>query len=264
MKTEDAVMMHVMRDLAADEHPPSVALMLTTDEEIGGANGVGYLVDEVGYRCKVALVPDGGGEHEEDVMIASKGAAHLRITAKGVSTHGSVPWEGENAIEKLIVAYQRIQALFPETDPKTHWHTTCNLGTIQGGRATNQVPDAASCAIDIRHPESTNHAEILKQVQTVAPECVVDTLVAVEASATSIEDPFVAQYAQVLKETKGLEVQACRNHSAHDGRFLTHYGIPVIVSRPRSGGQHTDGEWMDVKSLENFHQLYLAFIRSIR
>ena len=212
--------MHVMRIIAEDQTIPSVALMLTTDEEIGGMDGVQYLVNKIGYRCKVALVPD-GGKSPEDIVIESKGVLQIRLIADGVSAHGAFPWRGENAVEKLIRAYQNIQKSFPETDPKEHWHTTCNLGMISGGRATNQVPDQASCTLDIRHPASVHREEIIKQLQQTSPECKIEVLVSADPSTTSATDPYLQRYAELLKGMQNLQPRLCRNHSAHDGRFLT-------------------------------------------
>ena len=261
MKSEDAVMLHVMRAIAALSHPPSVALMLTTDEEIGGMDGVAYLVNEVGYRCRVALVPD-GGERPEELVLESKGAMHIRLTTYGKNVHGSVPWEGQNAIEELFSVYERIRQQFPVNDPTTHWEATCNLGTIQGGHATNQVPDRAQCTLDIRYPASGNADELLERIKLLVPSGTVEVLITASASATPANDPHVQRYAHLLKEQQQLDVVHARNHGGHDGRYVTSLGMPVLVSRPLSGAQHTEEEWVDLQSLERFFELYLGFVQS--
>jgi len=85
MKSEVAVMMEVMKEILVEKQNggvvPKVALMLTTDEEQGGANGVGYLVDEIGYRAKAVFVPD-GGEDLDEVIITAKDLHIYELPAK--------------------------------------------------------------------------------------------------------------------------------------------------------------------------------------
>lgn len=263
MKSENAVMMHVLREVVQDDCPPSVALMLTTDEEVGGRDGVHHLVDDMGYRCKVALVPD-GGEAAKDIVTESKGVLQVRIVSQGVNAHGSVPWQGQNAIEKLLDACQNIRDLFHKKDTEDHWYTTFNIGTIVGGSGTNQVPADASCTIDIRYPSSISKKEILSRIKKAVSLCEVKVILDAGASKTDSNNPAVKSYIESMIKIYGTNPNLCRNHSAHDGRFFTNYGIPVIVSRPESGAQHSDDEWVDICSLESFYLLYLDFVRSFR
>lgn len=260
MKSEDAVMMWLLRELAARPHPPSVALMLTTDEEIGGRDGVGYLVNDAGYRAKVALVPDGGLSPDE-LILETKGILQVRLTARGRSAHGSRPWLGENALDRLVDAYVGIRGRFPkDAGEEGHWHATMNLGTLRGGTAVNQVPDEAVCDIDIRYPASVGRATVLDVVTSSANGCTVDLVLDDAASSTPHDHPFVGAYASALRDELGLDARACKNHGGNDGRYLTAHGIPVITSRPTSGDQHSPTEWLDTESLEPFYRLYRSCI----
>lgn len=46
MKAGCATMIEVMKYFSRQKKKPSMGLMLTTDEEVGGENGVGYLIEE--------------------------------------------------------------------------------------------------------------------------------------------------------------------------------------------------------------------------
>ena len=54
IKMAIACYLRLMRELPHAD----IGMMITTDEEIGGMNGVHRLL-EAGYRCDVALLPDG-------------------------------------------------------------------------------------------------------------------------------------------------------------------------------------------------------------
>jgi succinyl-diaminopimelate desuccinylase len=261
MKSECAVMMRIMREVSVHDEKPNIALMLTTDEEIGGFNGVNYLVNEIGYRAKVALVPD-GGQAPDDVVLTCKGVLMMQLTAKGVRAHGSRPWLGDNAIEKLIDAFNKIRAHIPNpSSADDRWQHTCNIGIIAGGEASNQVPDFATADIDIRHIEGTTAKEMLKEVQKLVPEVEVTERISGSILNTDKENVFVKLYAESLNKTLNLTANLNTCCGSNDGRFLSDHGIPIIISRPVSGDQHSPDEWLETESLVDFHRVYMECIK---
>ena len=263
MKSEVAVMLDCLRELVASATtPPDIALAITSDEEIGGRDGAAYLVDHLGYRPAVVFVPD-GGEALEEIVRMSKGVLHVRLTARGTSAHGSHPWLGANAIETLVAAALRIRHAFPDRDIAEHWHDTCSIGTIAGGRATNQVPDLASCTIDLRYTEATDPDALLVRVRSLAAPCAVGVIAAGPVRETAPDDPYLMRYTDVVRKTIGREIRFTRTHGADDGRHFAAHDVPIIVSRPRSGGQHSAEEWVDLSSLEEFRQCLRMFLAEV-
>jgi len=262
MKSENAVMMCLLDELSELPNPPSVALMLTTDEEVGGKDGVEYLIKDIGYRCKVALVPDGSSSPEE-LIIANKGILHLCLSVKGIPAHGSAPWLGENAVEKMFKAYKKIKEVLPENDEPDNWYTSVNLGVFSGGKTINQVPDSASCFIDIRFVETTNSSSVLDLIKKTVPECSIEVVASGMPCSTEFDNEFVELYCKVVKEKFNFNPKFGRNCGGHDGRFLSELGIPVIVTRPISGDQHSETEWVDIQSLNTFKEIYREFINNV-
>lgn len=263
MKTEDAILMELLQDLSQLEQPPSVAVMFTTDEEIGGYNGAKYLIQEEGYRPKLALVPD-GGESTHEFVCWNKGIVHARLTATGVPAHASTPWVGDNAIEKLITAIQGVLKIFPVNSDPERWYTSVNIGTIRGGKAINAVPHEAVAEIDLRYPETETADGIVTRIKAILPKGVmIEPLLQERSSFTDPNHPIVTAYKEQVRAHTNCEPFMSKGHSGHDGRFLTEWGIPVIVSRPTSGDQHTAQEWMDIASIEPFYQLCRAFILQV-
>lgn len=261
MKSEIAVMMELVREIYEAGERPSLALMLTSDEEVSGQDGVRYLIHEVGYRTRVALVPD-GGESAESVILKNKGILHVRVTARGLAAHGSRPWIGRNAIDGLFEAYTAIQKLFPPTDDPNRWYSTCIMGTITGGTATNQIPDNATCTLDIRFTENYALDEIVEKITVLAGDYAsVEIIASGEPMYTPPSNEFVMLYQEAVRSALGKEPFEEITHGAIDGRFFAELGIPVITSRPRSGGQHSASEWVDLASLHDFKNVYREAIR---
>lgn len=139
-----------------------IASMITAAEELlacGGRNfGLLFVVGEernsAGARV-AAHNPRGsrflinGEPTENKLAVGSKGALRYEIVARGRMAHSAYPELGESAIEKLLDALERIRRVELPKDGVLG-ASTLNIGTIQGGRAPNVIPDAAQAEVFIR------------------------------------------------------------------------------------------------------------------
>ena len=83
-----------------------------------------------------------GEPTENKLALGSKGALRYEIVARGRMAHSAYPHLGESAIEKLLDALERVRRIPLPHDPLLG-ASTLNIGTIQGGRAPNVIPDHA-------------------------------------------------------------------------------------------------------------------------
>lgn len=90
-----------------------------------------------------------GEPTENQLALGSKGALRFEIVASGKMAHSAYPELGESAIEKLLNALERIRRVAMPVD-KILGASTLNIGTIQGGRAPNVIPDCAQAEIFVR------------------------------------------------------------------------------------------------------------------
>jgi succinyl-diaminopimelate desuccinylase len=260
MKGSVAIMLTLMKEFASTDH--DIGLMLVGDEESGGFNGTKILLEK-GYSCKAVILPD-GGTAIENIMHKAKGAMWVELKAIGKAAHASRPWQGENAINKLMLAIDRIQNLFldPTKHDDDHWVTTCNVGNIKGGASANSVPDDAIAICDIRHTEDDTPSSILKRIQNSLPDGVsAKQTVAVESLYTKEDDPYLAAYKDAIRGI-GREPRLCLDHGASDARYFNVRGIPVLISVPDSDGNHTKNEWVSIKALEDFTKMLKIFLNN--
>ncbi len=90
-----------------------------------------------------------GEPTENKLALASKGALHVELVARGRMAHSAYPELGESAIDKLVEALHRLHAMkLPvEADAGA---CTKNVGLIQGGRAPNVISDFAKADLFYR------------------------------------------------------------------------------------------------------------------
>ncbi len=139
-----------------------IAAMITAAEQLlqSGTRDFGllFVVGEERNSAgahKAAQAPRGskylinGEPTENKLALGSKGALRYEVTAQGRMAHSAYPELGEPAIEKLLDALEKIRRVPLPTDPVLG-RCTLNIGTIQGGRAPNVIPDSAMAEIFIR------------------------------------------------------------------------------------------------------------------
>ncbi len=235
-----------------------VGFMFTTDEEVGGQNGVGYLLKQ-GYRCKffVTLEPT-----SFNLTPQHKGILWLKVFVKGKAAHASRPWQGINAGAKAYEGFQKLVKLYP-IPTKPDWKTTVNLGGLQGGDAFNRVMDLCEVKLDIRWVESDPPEKIIKDVKKCFPGAKIEIVEKEPMMKTPFENEWVQRLASSVEQVTGKKPEIRKGHGASDGRFYSSVGIPAVQFGTASNGLHTDNEYLKISALENFFKVLLDFCQHL-
>jgi succinyl-diaminopimelate desuccinylase len=258
MKGPLAILLEVFRNLHMQYDNLPLGLAITSDEERGGNNGMRYLFDDVGLRCDVAMIPDGGSLNE--ITIEEKGILHLKIQSNGHSGHAARPWLGNNPLECLVDAATCLRESFNSfMNGKDHWHPTCALTTIKTlNQTVNRIPSEAEGTLDIRFPAPYSVDEMLNHVRSLLGK-EINTYEIMSAEPTLlVPDPL---YLSVSEEITGKPIKQEKEDGGSDARFIGKLKIPVIVSRPIVGELHSTDEWIDINSMETFYQIYELYLK---
>jgi succinyl-diaminopimelate desuccinylase len=256
MKGELAILLELFRDFHARRPGASVGLAVTSDEEHGGNHGTRFLFEQAGLRCGVAVLPDSGTIHE--IAVEEKGILHLRLTAHGPSGHASRPWLVENPLERIIAAAAQIRdhvaALRGGDD---HWHPTCAVTQIHTeNRVPNRIPSRAEAVLDIRFPPPYTGSAVIGAVERLTDGIENEILVVAEPTRVA-PDPL---YLAATEEITGTAPKLIREHGGSDARYISQFGIPVIMSRPFIGNLHAEQEWIDIASMETLYRIYERYL----
>ncbi len=232
---------------------PSLGVLITGDEEVGGKNGARNALAHVNADFCIAL--DGG--NLQKVVVKEKGVLRLRLVTSGQTAHGARPWLGENAIESLMADCREIRTFF-QLDAPGHWHRTMNLGKIEGGKSINQVPDRAEAVFDIRYTEADNVDALVAEMRSrVRGEIHV---MEKEPIFMGGESPHLDLLLSVSEgTTTGVE------HGASDARHLADFGIQsVIWGAEGEMSQHTEAEHAVIDSIYDLYDRLDRFLQKAR
>jgi len=140
---------------------------------------------------------------------------HALLTARGRMAHSAYPELGESAIDKLVEALHRLQAMrLPQTPGVGP--CTRNVGTIQGGRARNVIPDFARAELFYRLVGPSD--ELRRQI--------VETVGDLAEVEFAREAPFMR-----LRTLDGLPTMVAAFTT--DIPSLSNWGEPLLLGRDR-------------------------------
>lgn len=266
MKSQVAVMMAILKEIANSDTKKTMALMLASDEEVGSKSGTGYLMKKIGYKAKVVVIPDGGENFE--LNIKEKGVFWIKIVSKGKPAHGSRPWLGENAILKLTKIYNDLEKKFPplkKTKSLYQDGISLNLGKIQGGKSVNSIPDLAEMYLDFRYSEKSGREKILSVIKMLTKkhglkfEIIEDS----GASATDPKNQYLKTFKGITEEVTGEKMKITKSTGSSCLRFFAEKNIPVIITSPNYGNIHASGEWIEIKDIEKLYEILKKFLTKV-
>jgi succinyl-diaminopimelate desuccinylase len=262
MKYAIAIFIALLQDYGEELASMDIGLMITSDEEIAGNDGVGWLVEQ-GYRGQAIILPECGKSWTFES--GAKGITWWDITSQGLPGHASRPWEGENAITNLTRYIGIVQQAFtPEPcGDRFHLHNTLNVGIIQGGTVANQIPGTATARLDIRlapGTSATDMGNLLEQIGLEVPGISIARQLAVEPYGLRNDEP-TRLFSSVVKDVTGSKPPRVLSHGISDARYFAKYGVPVICMPPVGGGQHSAREWVEIASLAKYYAILKEFIK---
>lgn len=264
MKFAIACYLHLVKNLGKQLQSYDFGIMLTSDEEMGGMNGVKKILEK-GYGSKACILPDGGAE-EWQFEKTAKGIWQIKVKASGESAHSSRPWEGSNAIQNLCRFIDDLSKKFPQEPcgQNDHFHNTINVGYMQGGEVINKIPNEAEAWIDIRFNTKSNHQTLKALVNKVRKNhsrIKIEEIVFANSYSLNTKNHYINSFSEEVKKIKKITPGFSDAYGASDARFFSEKGIPVILIKPRGGEHHGRHEWIDIKDLNYFYDVIEAFIK---
>lgn len=165
-----------------EQMPNTIDFWFTADEEVGGINGAQWLAHKKILLGDLCIIGDGsaGTLTNPAIDIGCKGIAGTRLIARGKTAHGSRPYLGDNALDKLLAVVQYVKQISQyqldiphELNPvlndtiryllkdskrpedkiaieELFQHPSVTLNLLSGGVKNNVVPDYAEAYFDIR------------------------------------------------------------------------------------------------------------------
>lgn len=240
-------------------HPP-LTFLWTVQEEVGLLGARHASLNRLGSPA-LCFNWDGGAPHA--AVIGATGDDHIDITVQGLAAHaGAHPEEGISAAVVAALAIADLQ--------QNGWHGliekgrqagSSNVGTIEGGAATNVVTDRLTLTAECRSHNPKFRARIVEawrrafenaaaSVKNVHGEAGRVTFAVhdkYESFRIPLSDPSVKE-ALAAVEAEGLTPFTRIVNGGLDANWMTSRGLPTVTLGCGQDGIHTVNETLDINS----------------
>ena len=238
-----------------------VQVCFTIGEETG-SNGVRFM-DKSMLKADVGYCMDSNG-HPGAIYNASPKAINLKLKVHGKSAHaGMEPEKGINAIMLAAKALHELPA-YGRLDEET----TLSVDMINGGLASNIVPELCEVIVDMRCPDEEKlerlKNETIALFQKIAESGggtleteVKDVAPGVNLSAAHATVKLATAAAKKL----GFPVSTGFTGGCSDANFLCGMGLPTVLLATGMDKIHTTEECLALEDLNNAARWVLGIIR---
>ena len=239
-----------------------IQILFTIAEE-GGVNG-SRCMDRSKLKAQVGYALDGEGAPGE-IVIGAPGQYRYKISVHGKKAHGGL--EPEKGINAIMIAAKALAEV--KRYGRIDEETTCNIGIIGGGVATNVVPDLVEIEGDVR---SRNN----EKLEAIREEVVSTICNAVEKYGAQVTAEVEHKYSSFLIDTESTVVKLAKSACAmygftpditqtgggSDANFLNAYGVPCVILGTGMQNVHTVEEFLKEEDLYNSALMVYGILQS--
>jgi tripeptide aminopeptidase len=239
-------------------HPP-LTFCWFVQEEVG-LHGSREVKKSLLARPRLAFNWDGGSPYK--LTIGATGCYRLRIEVEGLAAHAGVaPESGVSAIAIAALAITDLE--------RGGWHGlirkgkklgTSNIGTIQGGQATNVITDRVVMRAEARSHDPTFRKRIVREIERAFSRATRQLKSASGARGSTrvesrldyesfrlTESELCVRIAEQAVRSLGQEPERAIANGGIDANWTNRHGIPTVSLGCGQVAPHTVREALDVE-----------------
>lgn len=245
--------------LARASRPGEVAVLVTSDEEVGSLTSR-PLVEREAARAGTVLVLE--PSLDGAVKVARRGGSMYRLEIRGRAAHAGLdPAMGRSALAEL--AHQVLALPLLADDERG---TTVSPTVARSGTVTNVIPDHAELHVDVRAwtlDELERVDAAMAALTAHTPDVVVEVTGGI--NRPPMEDAVSRELLDCARDVSSrLEhppLAASSAGGASDGNFTAAVGARTLDGLgPDGGGAHAEDEWVSVSSLHRRVELVAGML----
>ena len=254
----------------APDHPGTLSLIITGDEEGPGTYGTLALMDwmaERSIRPDMILIGEPTSEARlgDTVKIGRRGSVNMWIEIPGIQGHVAYPHRADNPVTKLGRVLTALDAI--ELDRGNEGFQPSNLEVTTadvGNPAGNIIPGRATARLNIRFNNEHRGADLVdlvrRTVEEAAPGATVEAKISGEAFLTP-PGPLYNIVTEAIREETGVEPLLSTGGGTSDGRFLIRL-CPVVDFGLPNATMHKLDEAAAVDDIYRLQRIYRRIIRA--
>jgi len=266
MKTSCAAFITAIEDFVAKHpnHPGSIGLLITSDEEGIAVNGTVKVVEALKARNEffdycIVGEPTSNKVVGDMIKNGRRGSLSGRLIVKGVQGHIAYPHLVKNPIHLVAPAIKdMVDTVWDEGNeyfPPTSWQ----ISNMNGGTgATNVVPGEVTILFNFRFSTASTEQNLKERVYAILDKHALEYDLEWEYSPPYItpKGNLVAAISEAIQESYGVNPELSTTGGTSDGRFIADICKQVIEFGPLNATIHKLNECVAVADIEPLKDTY--------
>jgi acetylornithine deacetylase len=230
--------------------PPSIAVLFSGDEELGGHSIRHFLASDRRQGLERAIVCEPTGTR---IGKRHRGLQAFRLQAMAQGGHSSLSGKVPNpmsCLARVAVALDDLGHSYQDLGPDSLKGICMNIASLEGGVAFNVIPTQASLTISIRPAPEVNRWDLIEEIRKTVTNTALPLAVTWENVATN--PPFATHDLEGFRPLFGAHIDSPIDlpYGTEAGQF-GEVGIDTVVFGPGHVEQaHAADEYVDLDELE--------------
>jgi succinyl-diaminopimelate desuccinylase len=250
---------------AHPEHPGSIAVLFTSDEEGPAIDGTVKVVEALarrGERLDYCIVGEPTSVNRLGDMIKNgrRGSLSAELVVKGVQGHVAYPHLARNPVHEVAAAIAELAQTEWDRGNEYFPPTTWQISNINAGTgANNVIPGTAAIKSNFRFSTASTVESLQTRFIGILDKHGVDY----EVEWRYDGRPYLTQrgdlvdaVARAIKKVTGIDTELSTTGGTSDGRFIADICPQVIEVGPTNATIHKINECIRVEELQALPQIY--------
>lgn len=274
MKTSLAAFITAIEDFVAahPDHPGSIGLIITSDEEGIAINGTVKVVETLKARNELidyCIVGEPTSSKVVGDMIKNgrRGSLSGKLTVKGIQGHIAYPHLVKNPIHMAAPAIKALADTVWDAGNEYFPPTSWQISNIHGGTgATNVVPGEVEILFNFRFSTASTAENLKERVHAILDSHQLDYDLAWELSGKPFLTPkgsLVTAISAAIEQAFGVTPELSTSGGTSDGRFIADIAAQIVEFGPLNATIHKLNECVAVADIEPLQQAYKLTLEAL-
>jgi succinyl-diaminopimelate desuccinylase len=252
---------------AHPDHPGSIALLLTSDEEGPAIDGTTRVVEALRARAEtidycIVGEPTSVKQLGDTIKNGRRGSLSGRLTARGLQGHVAYPHLARNPVHMLAPALAELAAVEWDRGDEFFPPTTFQVSNIHAGTGVgNVIPGSCTVDFNFRFAPASTAASLQQRVEELLARHQVDFALDWTLGAAPFLTPrgsLSQAISAAIEQVTGVRPELSTTGGTSDGRFIATFCPQVIEFGPPNATIHQINEQIAVADLEPLKNIYFG------
>ncbi|MBL8505923.1 succinyl-diaminopimelate desuccinylase [Methylobacillus glycogenes] len=254
------------------DHPGSIGLLITSDEEGVAVNGTVKVVEALkarNERIDYCIVGEPTSSKVVGDMIKNgrRGSLSGKLIVKGIQGHIAYPQLVKNPIHMVAPAIKDMVDTVWDAGNDYFPPTSWQISNINGGTgATNVVPGEVEILFNFRFSTASTAESLQQRVHAILDSHDLDYNLTWELSGKPFLTPegsLVSAISGAIEQAFGVKPELSTSGGTSDGRFIADIAAQVVEFGPLNATIHKINECVAVADIEPLQHAYKLTLEAL-